>query len=108
MIPAADHVKATHFNTNPVQPYMASYLVFSTKRSNVLAPNYALDLALPYRHRYRPQLALFLACSAKALLMTEQGPKRSPTRTSLRTSPRIAIPVSTRALNRGQTRRYPR
>jgi len=47
---------------------MASYLVFSTKRSNVLAPNYALDLALLYRHRYRPQLALFLACSAKACL----------------------------------------
>jgi hypothetical protein len=47
---------------------MAPYLVFSTTRSDVLAPKYAFDLALPYRHRYRPQLALFLACSAEACL----------------------------------------
>jgi hypothetical protein len=68
VIPAADHVKATHFNTKRVQPCMAPYLVFSTTRSDVLAPKYAFDLALPYRHRYRPQLALFLACSAEACL----------------------------------------
>lgn len=68
MIPAADHVKATHFNNNRAQLYRASHLVFLTECSNVLAPNYAFDLALPYRHCYRPQLALFLACLAKACL----------------------------------------